>query len=245
MEKNDEQGFVDSLLDGQPDAHAYFARMKVDNREGPQVVGELPALRRFEAAELAPMIEADEAIVVDPRAHTAVHEGTVQGALNIPGPAKAASFGAWAYDPQRETRPLVVLTGDPEAAQQMRDHLLRVGIDRVIGYVDSLGGLPTAVPAVISPAELEDTERALLLDVRSRSEHADGHIPGSVQLSAGKALWNLERLPREGTVITYCQSGVRNSVVASALRREGIDVVELDGSYAGWSTWAEQPQFNV
>ncbi|MCT1384226.1 MBL fold metallo-hydrolase [Brachybacterium sp. p3-SID1565] len=245
VEKNDEQGFVDSLLDGQPDAHAYFARMKVDNREGPQVVGELPALRRFEAAELAPMIEADEAIVVDPRAHTAVHEGTVQGALNIPGPAKAASFGAWACDPQRETRPLVVLTGDPEAAQQMRNHLLRVGIDRVIGYVDSLEGLPTAVPAVISPAELEDTERALLLDVRSRSEHADGHIPGSLQLSAGKALWNLERLPREGTVITYCQSGVRNSVVASALRREGIDVVELDGSYAGWSTWAEQPQFNV
>ena len=35
--------------------------------------------------------------------------------------------------------------------------------------------------------------------------------------------------------MTYCQSGVRNSVAASALRRAGYDVVELDGSYAAWT----------
>ncbi|MCT2261938.1 MBL fold metallo-hydrolase [Brachybacterium muris] len=240
VEQDDEQGFVDSLLDGQPDAHAYFARMKVENREGPQVVGELPALRRFDAAELARLVEADDVIVVDPRPHTEVHRGTVRGALNIPGPAKAAGFGAWAYDPQRETRPLVVLTDDVEVASQMRDHLLRVGIDQVVGWTESLEGLPTVVPAVLSPAELDGFEHALLLDVRSRSEHAAGHIPGSEQLSAGRALWDLDRLPREGTVVTYCQSGVRNSVIANALRREGIDVVELDGSYAGWSAWSQQ-----
>jgi hydroxyacylglutathione hydrolase len=35
--------------------------------------------------------------------------------------------------------------------------------------------------------------------------------------------------------VTYCQSGVRNSVAASALRRAGYDIVELDGSYAAWA----------
>ncbi len=35
--------------------------------------------------------------------------------------------------------------------------------------------------------------------------------------------------------MTYCQTGVRNSVVASALRREGFEVMELEGSYAAWS----------
>ena len=34
--------------------------------------------------------------------------------------------------------------------------------------------------------------------------------------------------------MSYCQSGLRNSVAASALRRAVYDVVELDGSYAGW-----------
>ena len=47
-------------------------------------------------------------------------------------------------------------------------------------------------------------------------------------------LWHQDKLPREGTVVTFCQSGVRNSVAASALRRAGFDVVELEGSYAGW-----------
>ncbi|MBG6192480.1 glyoxylase-like metal-dependent hydrolase (beta-lactamase superfamily II) [Arthrobacter sp. CAN_A212] len=44
---NDEEGFVRELLDGQPDAHAYFGRMKRQNRLGPAIMGprgELPQL---------------------------------------------------------------------------------------------------------------------------------------------------------------------------------------------------------
>ena len=75
----------------------------------------------------------------------------------------------------------------------------------------------------------------MVLDVRNRTEHTAGHIPGSHQLSGGRVMWHLDELPAEGTIVTYCQSGVRNSVAASALRRAGYDVVELDGSYAGWA----------
>jgi hydroxyacylglutathione hydrolase len=79
----------------------------------------------------------------------------------------------------------------------------------------------------------------MVLDVRNRTEHAAGHIPGSRQLSGGRDMWSLNQLPATGTIVSYCQSGVRNSVAASALRRAGYDVVELDGSYAGWATWQQ------
>ena len=82
----------------------------------------------------------------------------------------------------------------------------------------------------------------MILDVRNRTEHTAGHIPGSHQLSGGRVMWHLDELPTEGTIVTYCQSGVRNSVAASALRRAGYDVVELDGSYAGWSAWQQARQ---
>ena len=75
----------------------------------------------------------------------------------------------------------------------------------------------------------------MVLDVRNKTEHAAGHIPGSYQLSGGRVMWHLDELPAEGTIVSYCQSGVRNSVAASALRRAGYDVVELDGSYAAWA----------
>ena len=68
------------------------------------------------------------------------------------------------------------------------------------------------------------------------AQYAAGHLPGAEQLSGGRVLWNLDQLPAKdaGTIVTYCQSGVRNSVAASALRREGYDVVELKGSYLAW-----------
>ncbi len=84
--------------------------------------------------------------------------------------------------------------------------------------------------------------RANVVDVRNRSEHIAGNIPGSYQLSGGRVMWHLDKLPAEGTIVTYCQSGVRNSVAASALRRAGYDVVELDGSYAAWDALQQTRQ---
>ena len=237
LEANDEQGFVDELLDGQPDAHAYFGRMKRENRQGPAVMGERPALAELSADDVVRGLEQDSITFVDTRPHSAVHEGTVTGAVNIPAGKKTASFGAWAVDPETDERPLVLLAAGAAAAREMWDHLVRVGIDRVAGYATSLDGLPLATPRTIQPAELDSFEAALVLDVRNKTEHSDGHIPGSKQLSAGRVLWNQDQLPKDGTIVTYCQSGVRNSVAASALRRAGFDVVELDGSYAGWSQW--------
>ena len=236
---DDEAGFIDALLDGQPDAHAYFGRMKRQNRQGPAVMGERTPLLEIPAETVAARLAADEIGVVDTRSHTEVHQGTVQGAVNIPAGTKFAGFGAWALDPEQDTRPVVLLAGNQETAMDMWDHLVRVGIDAVAGYITSLDGLPVSLPRTVSPAELESLNAALVLDVRNKTEHAAGHVPGSAQLSAGRVLWNTDQLPADGTIVTYCQSGVRNSVAASALRRAGFDVVELDGSYAGWSAWQQ------
>jgi hydroxyacylglutathione hydrolase len=165
-----------------------------------------------------------------------VHQGTVARSLNIPGVAKAASYGGWVYNPEVEDRPLVLLAESLEAAEDYRDHLVRVGIDSAQGYIVSLDGLELVAPKTVAPAELDGVERALLLDVRNKTEYAEGHLPGAEQLSGGRLLWNLDQLPAKdaGTIVTYCQSGVRNAVAASALRREGYDVVELEGSYLAW-----------
>ena len=92
-------------------------------------------------------------------------------------------------------------------------------------------------PEVISPAEVDHTGYDMLLDVRNKTEHAEGHIPGSAQLNVGRLLWNLDELPKDGTIVSYCQSGMRNTVAAQALRRAGYEVIEIDGSFDGWSNW--------
>lgn len=234
LKNDDEQGFIDELLSGQPDAHAYFARMKTQNKVGPAVLGPVPELIEYTPEQLLSELADDRVIFVDTRHNTEVHDGTVARSLNIPGVDKAASYGAWVYDPQVESRPLVLLAAAAEEAEELRDHLMRVGIDHVTGYIASLHGLDLVRPTLVTPAELDQFDHVLLLDVRNKTEYADGHLPGAQQLGGGRVMWHLDELPDDGTIVTYCQTGVRNSVVASALRRAGFDVAELEGSYAAW-----------
>jgi hydroxyacylglutathione hydrolase len=236
---SDEQGFIDELLDGQPDAHAYFGRMKRQNRQGPAILGERAPLAELATGDVARGLAEDTVTFVDTRSNAEVHEGTVTGSLNIPAGKSTASFGAWVVNPETDKNPLVLLAPTQASAQEMWDHLVRVGIDTVAGYVTSIEGLPASTPKLIRPEELDGFDAAMVLDVRNRTEHAAGHIPGSHQLSGGRVMWNLDQLPAEGTIVSYCQSGVRNSVAASALRRAGYDVVELDGSYASWAAWQQ------
>lgn len=231
---DDEQGFIDELLSGQPDAHAYFARMKTQNKLGPTVMGEPLVLVEYSVDQLNAALQDDEIVFIDTRHNSLVHDGTVPGSLNVPGSAKAASYGAWVYDPEREQRPIVLLAGSADEASELRDHFMRVGIDNVTGYITSLDGLDLVTPKLVKPEELGTFEHTLLLDVRNKTEFAEGHLPEAVNISGGRVLWALDQLPNSGTIVTYCQSGVRNSIAASVLRRQGYDVVELEGSYLGW-----------
>ena len=99
-----------------------------------------------------------------------------------------------------------MLADSREQAEEMRDHLVRVGIDAVRGFIASLDGLDLVTPKLVQPEEPDGFDRALLLDVRNRTEYAAGHLPGAEQLSGGRVLWNLDRppAPGEGTIVAYC-----------------------------------------
>src|SRR5699024_3154413 len=159
---------------------------------------------------------------------------TLPRSINDPHVNKPDTLAGWAYDPESDDLPLVVLADTRELAQMLWDHLIRVGIDDVSGFVTGLDGLPTVVPDLLSPQALTPTNFDLRLAARNAAEYAEGTIPGAQQPSAGRVLWNQDQLPDDGTVVTFCRSGVRNSVAASALRRAGHHVVELEGSYLGW-----------
>ncbi|MDN5900093.1 MAG: MBL fold metallo-hydrolase [Brachybacterium sp.] len=243
LSNDDEQGFIDELLDGQPDAHAYFARMKRQNQEGPALLGERVRPREVSAEELMRGLGSGDLALVDTRPVAEVHAGTVPGALNIPSLDKAAGHIAWAFDPDTDEAQLVVLAKDADRAAEYGDHFVRVGIDSLVGYVPTFEGLPSVVPSMVSPGELEQqNDVAALVDVRTRNEYAAGTVPGAQQLSAGTILFRQSELPEPdaGPLVTFCQSGLRNTVAASALRRAGFDVIELDGSYAAWARWSAE-----
>jgi thiosulfate/3-mercaptopyruvate sulfurtransferase len=96
--------------------------------------------------------------------------------------------------------------------------------------------------------------RVALVDARSPAEFAAGHIPGAVNrdwtrnVSEGRLLplVELERLhaaiPRDKTVVAYCQTGSRASMTYFVLRYLNYPDVRLyDGSMAEWSADPSRP----
>ncbi|MUK03065.1 hypothetical protein GM708_14725 [Vibrio cholerae] len=205
-------------------------------------MGERAPLTELDKDQVAKDLAADTVTFIDTRSANEVHAGTVTRSLNIPASAAIATYGAWVVNPEKDTNPLVLLATSQDHAQEIWDHLVRVGIDNVAGYVTSLDGLPTTTPALIQPEDLAEVDAAMILDVRNRTEHTAGHVPGAHQLNGGRLMWHLNELPTDGRIVTYCQSGLRNSVAASALRRAGYNVVELDGSYSAWNAYQQARQ---
>lgn len=238
LENDDIDGFVNELLSSQPDAHSYFGRMKVQNRQGPAVLGELPELTKYTPTELQPLLtdNDNDKILVDTRHHLERYDSAVEGALSIPDATKAATHIAWAYNPEDEHRELVILADDETTAARYRDRFIRVGVDALTGYVPTLDGLLGEGVPVMSLEELAGEEPAFLLDMRNITEYTDGYIPGAQQLAASRVVWNQQELPKDATIVAYCASGRRAAVGASALRRYGYNIVELDGNFGAWAS---------
>lgn len=76
--------------------------------------------------------------------------------------------------------------------------------------------------------------RGVLLDVRTPSEFADGHIENARNLdfSASNFEAEIDKLDKEQTVFLYCAIGVRSTKAANLLRKKGFKhVFDLDGGY--------------
>ena len=128
----------------------------------------------------------------------------------------------------------MILAQDAQDATRYREHFIRVGVDALTGFTTSLEGLLGDGVQVVTMDELAKDEHAFLLDVRSNTEYAEGYIPGAERVPVSRVIWDLSELPSDATIVTYCASGRRAAVGASALRRYGYDVAELDGSYNSW-----------
>lgn len=75
---------------------------------------------------------------------------------------------------------------------------------------------------------------AVILDVRSKSEFASGHIKGAVNIPVDVLKNSLPQLKdKNKTIITCCASGMRSASAKSILKAHGYTDVHNGG---GWSS---------
>ena len=86
-------------------------------------------------------------------------------------------------------------------------------------------------------AELIADSSVVILDVRTASEFAEGHIPGAILIDQGQSDF-VEKakaaLPTDKTIAIYCRSGRRSANAAGKLGDIGYKCVDLKGGIIAW-----------
>jgi rhodanese-related sulfurtransferase len=85
----------------------------------------------------------------------------------------------------------------------------------------------------LTASDLETRPDAQLIDVRSPSEFASGHIPGAISIPMDQIESRLADLHR-GPIILICQMGKRAQMTADLLAPCGLDLAVLEGGTAAW-----------
>lgn len=227
LEKSETE-FVNFILSGQPEPPAYFARMKHLNKVGPDVLGVLPPVKALETAELSVLLGQPETVVLDTRPRAPFLASHIKGSLFTP-PEKFSDFTGSYLDAAQN---VVLLADSAEAAGEFRRQLLRIGFERVAGFVSPAVfeqlpvGWKTSFPWLDFaglPARLEQSPVPALLDVRKATELAAGHLRGAVNIAHTRLKPRLAEVPK-GPLVLTCQSGMRATGAASFLHRQGLPV---------------------
>ncbi|MFW5874048.1 MAG: MBL fold metallo-hydrolase [Verrucomicrobiota bacterium] len=243
--QDEKEAFLDEVLSGQPAPPPYFARMKNANREGVELYDTLPCPPKLKAQELSNILldPSRNATCIDVRADMeSFMQRHLTGSIYAPfGQEFSEAVGSYApYDD-----PVHLLLNDPGQLQNCVRQLIRIGIDRIEGYIlaDDILGQPECEPLfqqikVISMTDL-DPAAGTVVDVRSTEEYEGGHVPGALNLPHTRIVADADRLPgRETPLTVHCSSGDRASLACAALARMGYAVTFAKGSLSDWKKQA-------
>lgn len=231
----DEGAFVDFILADQPEPPMYFARMKAWNRDGVPILGGLPRPAELSGEALAERARAG-ATIIDVRTWEAFRNGHVPGSLwGPPGAPFHMAIGSYAA-PSEE----LVLVADEGAVEGIVRDLVRIGLDKVVGWArpESLAGLRgLARVDEIDPSDAGASipEGACIVDVRSAAEHARRSIPGTAHHPYTRLPERLDEIPTDEPIVVHCRTGVRSGASWSYLSRSGRRVINLAGGIERWA----------
>ncbi len=235
--KNDEQGFVDYLLEGQPEPPKYFAMMKHLNKADRPLLTKVPKHRKLTKAEFTEAYN-DGIKVIDTRNKLDFAKVHLQDSINIQGNNSFATWCGWILNYDEH----FILVADESQMDDLTRKLMRIGLDNILGYVDDITslGIQTKSSEIIDIEEFKSyigKDGVQIVDVRGENEYKAGHIKGADNVFVGTLEKNLDKIDKNKEVVIHCQSGDRSAIAQSLLAKNGITVKNYS---AGMKEWNEK-----
>jgi hydroxyacylglutathione hydrolase len=201
--QNDEKGFIDYLLAGQPEVPKYFAMMKYLNRVNRPLLVEIPKHKELSSAEFVQAYN-DGIKVIDTRNKVDFAGGYIPGSINIQHNNSLATWAGWILNYQEQ----FILVANADEMEEITRKLMRIGLDNIYGFVTGVGNLGIE----LQTADVIDLEtfktyvgkdKVQIVDVRGLSEYNNGHIEGAVHVFVGTLQDNLDKISKDKQVVIH------------------------------------------
>jgi hydroxyacylglutathione hydrolase len=235
---NDEKGFVNYLLEDQPEPPKYFAMMKKLNKVDRPLLTSVPKLKHLSNTEMTDAMSKDVKLI-DARGKNEFAQGFIPGSINIQGNNSFATWAGWYlnYDEQ------FILLADESQLDDLTRKLMRIGLDNIMGYVASTdayvqagGKLDVAhVIDIDTFKKVLEEPNVQVVDLRGATEFKSGHVKNADHVFIGTLLKNLDKVSKDKKVVIHCQGGDRSTIGYSLLAREGYNnVLNYSASMNEW-----------
>ncbi len=227
MSKED---FIKTVTDGLSTPPAYFPINARINKEGYTALDEVmeQGLQALSVNELKEKLE-EGVWILDTRPATVFTEGFVPESINI---GLEGRFAEWAGSLLPFDQPLMLVTETGKEKESVV-RLARVGIDKVVGYLNGgfeqwkEAGEPIDMIIDIEPDELAmdmpHDNRLEVVDVRKVTEFSAGHVKGARNAPLDTLMdpVNVAVIDSENNLYIHCAGGYRSVIAASLLKRQG------------------------
>lgn len=243
LQIEDKEAFIKSLTEDMPPAPDHFSRSSDINRIGPARIDELPVMKELSVSQFCEKMNSAGCQVLDTRSYLAFGSQHIPGAWHLDLSGNFPTFAGWVLPTDKD---LLLVADDYGKALESNTWARRVGIDRIVGYLDggmsawAVSGLKTSHVKQISAEALHDmvtgTENFVLLDVRAIAEYQDSHIAGAINIPVADLRTRHSELNKEIPLILICSSGNRSSLGTSILKQHGFDnLTNVFGGMTGYS----------
>ena len=234
--------FRAEMTKGFPTRPKAFSHIIKTNMRGAPLLERCP----LEKAMLPEQFEqrmAKGAVVIDSRDSAAFGGFHIPGSLNIGFEKQMTNLVGMVVEPDSE---LLLVVNDRNDFTAMCTELHRIGYDNIYGYLS--GGIAAWVYSgrpveKLAQFSVHDLKHMLdsgtlkhLVDVRTRPEWNQGHLPQASHCPLSNILENGFDLSRGEEVVVTCSTGYRANIVASYLKQKGYaKVYSMVGGTFAWS----------
>jgi rhodanese-related sulfurtransferase len=204
-------------------------------------LSESSQLQQLTAAQLGQERRRD-VLILDTRPPQEFASFHIPGSMQI---GLKGSFGSWAAILIRPSQRILLVAENASCTQEAHTRLARVGLENVVGYIladkqqwQQHGLAPVSLPIY----QYEYACRALradplpqLIDVRSRAEWLQGHLPGTISMPLPELRGQSASIDCSRPLLVYSQEEYRAMIAASMLLRERAgDIGILTCSVSEW-----------